>query len=234
MRCQIIAELATNHGGDLELAEDMIHAAAEAGADVVKTQAYQLKHLRKSDPQYDWFRQSELSYETHQQLMSVAESCGVQYLTTAYTVSDLERVKRLGLQSVKIGSGEGGTELVGYASTAFPRVYASLAWGARNDMQRIEGSVIWFSTLPMYPAPVECYARIRRWDGYSDHHIGLDVAKMAIAQGVRYLEKHFHLPGRGRNQDWNMGPEELRELRRWAEVCAQANDGTRFEGRWCA
>ncbi len=38
--CLIVAELGLNHNGDLATAIKMVHAAAEAGADVVKVQAY--------------------------------------------------------------------------------------------------------------------------------------------------------------------------------------------------
>lgn len=235
MRCQIIAELATNHGGDLALAEDMIAAAAEAGADIVKTQAYQVAHLRRTDPQYDWFAQCELSDEKHRQLIANAASCGVRYLTTAFCADDLERVARLcGPEHVKIGSGEGSTSIIGLASAHFKTVYASLAWGGPSIVLEDTPNVVWFATVPLYPMPVECYSQITTRPGWSDHAVGIDVAKIAIAQGCQYVEKHFHLPGRGRNQPHNMDPQELRELRRWAEVCEQANTGSKYEGRWTA
>lgn len=237
MRCQLIAELATGHGGDLQLAKDMISSAAENGADIVKTQAYQITHLRPSDPQYDWFNQCELKPEDHQALMAHAKACGVEYLTTAFHVEDLELVKNLGCFAVKIGSGEGSTALVDVALVHFLTVFASLAWGRIPEWRKYrteERPIIWFSTVPLYPMPIECYAAVERQDGWSDHAVGIDVAKMAIAQGAKYVEKHFQLPGRGRQQSHNMEPQDLKELRRWAEVCAQALDGSKFEGRWTA
>lgn len=230
MRATIIAELATNHGGDVSLAKDMIRAAADAGADVVKTQAYQVQHLRPTDPQYAWFQQCELSDIAHETLMEIAARCGMQYLSTAFHVDDLHRLHRLGLTAVKIGSGEGRTALVTAAARIFETVYATLPWGVGT----IEGAkhVIFFATVPLYPMPPECYARIKRHLGWSDHAIGIDVAKIAIAHGAQYLEKHFEIEGQGRNQPWNMRAAEVTELRRWAEVCDQANAGTKYEGRW--
>lgn len=230
MRCQIIAELATNHGGDMALAEDMIRAAAEAGADIVKTQAYQIHHLRIDDPQYEWFRQCELSVEDHQQLMACAASFGVSYLTTAFHRDDLELVKSLGLTAVKIGSGEGRSALVKQAKAMFQTVYATLPWG----QGALVPGVTYLTTVPLYPAPVECFYRAKAHQGYSDHHVGIDVAKIAMAKGATVLEKHFELPDRGRQQPHNMRPEDIMELRRWAEVCDLANAGTRYENRWSA
>ena len=230
MRCQIVVELATNHGGDLALACDMIHEAAEAGADWVKTQAYQIQHLRPSDPQYAWFKQCALTLYQHQTLKAHAEACGVGYLTTAFHRDDLALVKDLGLTAVKVGSGEGRTELVKQAKAIFPTVYATLPWGQGP----VVSGVTYLSTVPLYPAPAECFYRVKVHQGYSDHHEGIDVAKIAIAKGVQVLEKHFQIPGRGRNQSHNMTADDVRELRRWAEVCALANSGTRWEGRWTA
>ena len=95
--------------------------------------------------------------------------------------------------------------------------------------------VVIFATVPLYPMPPECFAHCIKREGWSDHAIGLDVAKMAIARGATHVEKHFHLVGKGcREQVWNMTPEDLKELRLWTKACAQALDGTRFGGRWCA
>ena len=40
MRTQIVAELASNHGGQWDIAEVMIQSAADHGADWVKVQLY--------------------------------------------------------------------------------------------------------------------------------------------------------------------------------------------------
>lgn len=235
MRCQIIAELATNHGGDLELAADMIRAAADAGADFVKTQGYQIKNLRHTDPQYEWFKQCELSIDAHLQLMKIAEVCQVQYLSTGYTTTDLERLSSLGLKKVKIGSGEGRSNLWVKALKLFDHTYVTLPWGrGRSEISgvAVTSKLTWLATVPLYPAPLETYGQIEVQPGYSDHHIGIDVARLAIAQSVTYLEKHFHLVNRGRNQIWNMTVANLQKLREWTEICSRASAGTQFEGRW--
>ena len=42
MSVEIIAEAATNHNGDMELAKEMIWAAKESGADYIKFQSLRL------------------------------------------------------------------------------------------------------------------------------------------------------------------------------------------------
>lgn len=234
MRPTLIAECATNHGGDMALAGDMIAAAADAGADIVKFQSYSIGNLRRDDPQYEWFAQCELSEDDHAFLIRECGRREVRCLFTAFHENDLNRLWRMAQQEVKIGSGEGRGRLVGLAVDAFSHVYATTAWGDVNQTVLQNDKITWLATVPLYPAPVECFSRCDLRDGYSCHHVGLDVAKIAMYEGAKVIEKHFALPGRGRQQPWNMGPADIAELRRWAEVCAQANRGSRFEGRWAA
>src|SRR4029450_2895175 len=68
MKTKIIAEVASNHGGDLVLAKEFVHAAAENHADFVKFQSWQSHRMQTDDSQYDWFRRSELSNDAHLEL----------------------------------------------------------------------------------------------------------------------------------------------------------------------
>lgn len=228
MRGEIIAELATNHGGDLGLAADMIRASADAGADWVKTQAYQIAHLSPDDPQYAWLRQSELSVRAHAQLQDVARKAGVHYLTTAFHPSDIQRLVGV-VGDFKIGHAESRAEWWRLEGAA-PRVrFVSYPWAPERYLS--ERPLV---TIPLYPAPIESFAALDRpaWCGYSDHSVGLDLCWIALAQGVPVIEKHFSLRERGRNQPWDMHPEGLAELRVWAETCATALEGTGAQARW--
>ena len=228
MRTAIIAELATNHGGDVTFAAEMIRTAAAAGADWVKTQAYQIKHLNPADPQYAWLRQSELSVGAHQQLRDVAQKAGVHYLTTAFHPSDVARLEGV-LGDFKIGHAESGAGWWRETSIESTVRFVSYAWAPERYLQ--ERPLV---TIPLYPAPLEAFAALDLpdWCGYSDHSVGVDLCKIAIARGVPVVEKHFCLPGKGRNQPWDMDPDDLAELRAWAERCATALAGTGAQARW--
>lgn len=80
----VIAEAGVNHNGDLELARQLIDAAANAGADYVKFQTFKAERLvtatapkaeyQKSttgvaESQYEMIRKLELDVEAHQQLI---------------------------------------------------------------------------------------------------------------------------------------------------------------------
>ena len=57
------------------------------------------------------------------------------------------------------------------------------------------------------------------YDGFSDHTIGLDYAKLAIDRGATIIEKHFTLDKNlpGCDQAASMTPSELKELVEYAK-----------------
>src|SRR3990167_5513109 len=79
---EIIAELATSHGGDVALAEDMIAAAADSGAHTVKIQSYTLARLNPTDPQREWLTKAYLTEAGHERLLPCCERHRVQFLST--------------------------------------------------------------------------------------------------------------------------------------------------------
>lgn len=119
-RVELIAEVSSNHGGDLSLAKEFIWRFAEAGATFVKFQHTRVKHLQPDDPQYDWFKQAEFSVERFAELKVVCEQAGTKFLTTVYHAADVPEVASLGLEAIKIGSGEANEE--GLASAVLDRL----------------------------------------------------------------------------------------------------------------
>src|SRR3954470_22687456 len=103
----VIAEIGENHGGDMELAREMVVRAAGAGADIVKFQSYRGSDVAPDDPERDWFTQVELSDEAHHELAALARQHGAEFMSAPFT---LERarllVEDLGLQAIKVASSE--------------------------------------------------------------------------------------------------------------------------------
>ena len=79
-QCMMIAEIGVNHNGDMVLAKEMIEAAKESGADVVKFQTFKAEKLvtqgtpkvkyqenttSPEETHYEMIRKLELSLENH-------------------------------------------------------------------------------------------------------------------------------------------------------------------------
>lgn len=232
MKAQIIAEVASNHGGDLRLAREFIHAAAENGADFVKFQSWQAKRMRSDDPQHAWFVQSELSDDAHAELIEECKARGIRFLTTAFDVDRVDFLASLQMPVVKVGSADTASYALLRALRArFPHVILSTGMATDEEVREAakilaSGPFTLMHTVSLYPTPVE-RASLRRMHwlrtlassvGYSDHTVGLEAPKVAIAMGAEYVEKHFCLgrTGPGRVMDWDMTPADLAELARFA------------------
>ena len=118
----VIAEAGVNHNGSLDLARDLIDAAAQAGADAVKFQtfkaseivsrhapkaAYQQRSTDQGESQLEMIGKLELSAGDHRVLIEHARQRGIDFLSTPFESRSLALlVDELGLRTIKIPSGE--------------------------------------------------------------------------------------------------------------------------------
>lgn len=120
-RVMVIAEAGVNHNGSLALALEMIDAAADAGADVVKFQTfrakdlvtaeapragYQVRNTASQDSQLEMLRRLELSVDDHQVLVSRCATRGIAFMSTAFDLTSLRFLATLGMPAFKIPSGD--------------------------------------------------------------------------------------------------------------------------------
>lgn len=234
-RTWLIGEVASNHGGDLKLAKEFIRRASESGLDYVKFQSWQASHLTRSekDPQYEWFRRSELSDEAHHELMEECQKKGIRFLTTVFHRDRIPFLTSLGLEEIKVGSADTNNfELLRDLRGRFKRILISTGMATHEEVEQaasvLEGEdFVFFHSVSLYPTPLE-KVNLHRMDwlrqfsdevGYSDHSVGLEAAKLAIARGASYVEKHFCLDrsGPGRVCAWDATPKDMQELRQFAD-----------------
>ncbi len=117
----IIAEAGVNHNGDINLAKQLVDAAAEAGADLVKFQTFNANRLvtrnaKKADyqnqttdgqeSQYKMLRQLELSTEMHDELISYCAIRDIGFFSTGFDIESIDLLMSLGQNCIKIPSGE--------------------------------------------------------------------------------------------------------------------------------
>lgn len=238
MRTRLIAEIGANHLGDMQLAETMIRAAAEAGADVVKCQSWQARKLRKNFPNYDAtyerHRNTELSDEDHERLIEACRRCGVEFLTTCFDVERVDFLAGLGLKTVKVASPDCASwTLLDRLMEKFEHLIISTGMSTDEEVlamvERTRGHrVTVLHCVSLYPTPPERVNLSRMvWlrslgvpAGFSDHTLGTEAAKLAVALGAEVVEKHFTtsrtLPGK--DQAVSCEPAEFTEIRRWAEA----------------
>jgi N,N'-diacetyllegionaminate synthase len=121
LKTLIIAEAGVNHNGSLELAFELIDAASEAGADIVKFQTFKAENLvtksaAKADyqlgttdvqeTQFEMIKKLELSYDMHLKLISKCKEKGIRFSSTGFDASSVDLLIELGVDFLKIPSGE--------------------------------------------------------------------------------------------------------------------------------
>lgn len=118
--CFVIAEAGVNHNGNLDLAERLIDAAADAHADAVKFQTFAparlvsagadkapyQKETTGSGSQRDMLEQLALPTSAWAHLKARAEGRGLVFLSTPFDESSADLLVALGVPALKIGSGE--------------------------------------------------------------------------------------------------------------------------------
>jgi N-acetylneuraminate synthase len=140
-RTTIIAEAGVNHDGSIDVALELIDVAAEAGADVVKFQTFdvdevvtanapQAGYQRDRAPassQQEMLRSLVLDQAAHERLAAHCKERGIEFLSTAFDEGSLRRLVDLGIRRVKVPSGEltSGPLLLAFARTQLPLVVST-------------------------------------------------------------------------------------------------------------
>ncbi|WP_304071594.1 N-acetylneuraminate synthase family protein [Maricaulis maris] len=113
----VIAEIGSNHGGDLDQAKRYIEASAQAGADVVKFQTLTREGLIArfvkgadgtvtENPKFAAFGNAGLPGDWHAPLMACAADNGVEFMSTPFSLDAVELMESLGVKRYKIASGD--------------------------------------------------------------------------------------------------------------------------------
>lgn len=229
----IIAEAGVAHFGSEEKAYRLIDLAADARADAVKFQVFNVDAMISKDS-YEWRERLGsrcLPYDAFERIQKYCAKKEITFFATAHDEPSLDFLGTLNVPVYKIGSGEVGNwpfvkrvaacgkpvilstgmyrpEQIGEA------LHAMAAIGNRN--------VAVLHCVTDYPASPRDIALgnvklIRdRFDviaGYSDHTAGYHIPLAAVALGARIVEKHITLDYNVPNaQDWKVscGPDNLK------------------------
>lgn len=249
----IIAEAGVNHNGSTEIAKKLVDVAVKAGADAVKFQTFQVKNLlcektKKpeyqvrmtggEETQYEMLRKLELSHEAHFELLDYCKTKGILFLSTPFDIESIEFLDRLGINILKIPSGEitnypylkriGEKKKDVILSTGMSQMEeVKEAVRVLKENGAKEVTILHCNTE--YPTPMKdvnllamktMEKELQLPVGYSDHTEGIEAAIGAAALGAAVIEKHFTLDKNmeGPDHKASLEPDELKEM-----VCSIRN-----------
>jgi N,N'-diacetyllegionaminate synthase len=249
MKTLIIAEAGVNHNGDMAIARQLIAAAKSAGADIVKFQTfktgslvtksadkaeYQKSTTGASENQFDMIRKLELSQADHEMLIDECQRQGIRFFSTAFDTESFDMLVSMGLDQVKIPSGElTNLPLLRYMTRLGMPVMLSTGMATLGEIEAAIEEIELAGTprdritvlhcTTEYPAPMED-VNLRAMAsmktalgvevGYSDHTPGIEIPIAAVALGARVIEKHFTLDRTlpGPDHKASLEPHELKAM----------------------
>lgn len=235
----IVAEIAENHLGNMDLAKSMVDSAKECGVDAVKFQHYNvdetmLKVVPKSDnfkePLYDIITRMKLPLEGHRKMKKYCDSKNIIYMCTPFGITAAEEIKDL-IEIIKIGSGE---------FTDLPYIEIVASWGkpmilstgmstieeidmVYKRISEINNNIILLNCTSEYP-PIyedinlhfikELKDRYNTIIGHSDHTPDIYTSIAAVTLGAKIIEKHFMLDDTvpGPDNLVSLNPEQFKSL----------------------
>ncbi len=247
MSVYIIAEAGVNHNGSLTLAKKLVDAAVLSGADCIKFQtfkaenivsqnapkaAYQKQTTDENETQWQMLKKLELSYDEFVELSEYCQQQGIEFLSTAFDLSSVEFLNKLGMRRWKIPSGDitNLPYLMKIAQYNQPMIL-STGMSTMDDILSavdvikkngdVDLTVLHCTTE--YPTPfkdVNLNAMLAIQQelgvkiGYSDHTKGIEVPVAAVALGATVIEKHFTLDKtmEGPDHKASLEPNELKAM----------------------
>ena len=216
----VIAEIGINHGGDLEVAKNMVCLAAAAGCECVKHQTHIVEDEMTDEAKsifppnadvsiWDVMAQCALSQEDEAELKRYTEDLGLIWISTPFSRAAADFLETLDVPAYKIGSGEADNlPLIRHIAKKGKPVIMSTGMQTidtiRASVQILEDAGIEYALLEctnLYPSPPEIVSLQGVTDlknafpnavvGFSDHSIGPEMALASVALGASILERHY-------------------------------------------
>lgn len=253
---KVILDACCNHFGVPVFIEEMIAEAEKNGVDYIKFQLYDSQKLNPKYPNFEDTQSRLMSTELKDfDVKHILNLCLKLKITPMFTIFDHSRIKWLTPKclsgdlahakfALKVASPDMlNFDLIETLLTTFPDKELFVSCGmhtkreTRDITKRYEGypNMRFLYCVSMYPTPYEAvdFAEMSRFNGFSDHTIGLDAIRVALDlyPYLEYFEKHFilsrNLPAK--DGKWSIEPGELASLMaiiRYKENC------TNYKKRW--
>lgn len=229
----VIAEIGFNHNGDMATANQMIRAAANAGADAVKFQTFRAKDIASpASPHYDSILSGELNPEQHKMIFDRAKDCGVDFISTPFSPGAVELLEKLNVPAYKVASMDCTNKyLLKYIAQTRKPIFLSTGMATLVDIADTleflkaenSGAISLLHCISMYPTIAEdlnleiiplLKNMFGRPVGYSDHFPGTRACLAAAMLGAEIIETHFTLDSTLPEGDHyhSADPEDLKTL----------------------
>ncbi len=210
-----IAEVGMNHNGNFDLCFELIKQAKLAGADIVK---FQLGWRNKPG------EINNIDKKIISKLINWSNYFNIEIMFSIITDEAYKLVKTFKMKRYKIAS-----RTVKYNPLLIKKILKekkntiiSLGMWSKKKLPFKKSkniSYLWcLSKYPTEPKDLKNFPKNfkkSKFDGYSDHSIGIETCLIAISRGAKIIEKHFTLDKSNttiRDHSLSATPDEFRQL----------------------
>lgn len=205
----IVAEIGSNHGGDVRCAKELMQAAKESGADCVKFQGFLAEELvSRKCPSYSTLKKLELGYEDYKKIKEYSKELRIPFFSTCTNEVSLGWLKKIGIPVFKIASPNMNClPLIHKVGLLGKPIFLSTGMCYESEIRRAtetlkrtgNNKIVIMHCVSDYPARAE-EINIRYLErlkglgymvGYSDHTLDSRASVLAVALGAVVIEKHF-------------------------------------------
>jgi len=238
----IIAEIGNSHEGSVGLAKRFIKTAADCGADAAKfqTHIFDAESLPnaptpsyfKDESRKEYFERTAFDLKQYKELKRYAEECGMEFISSVFSLEAVDLLEQTGVKRHKIPSGEVTNIplLEKVASTRKPILLSSgmSTWSELDkaiETLKANGcrDITVLQCSSFYPCPpdkaglnilTEMKNRYNLAVGFSDHTLGISASIGAVMLGAEVIERHFTLSKEmyGSDAKHSLEPDEFKQL----------------------
>ena len=212
----IIAEIGSTHDGSFGNAQNLIKAAGECGADIIKFQLHlpEFEMLSnapgpkyfKSENRYEYFRRTNFSLEQLVVLKEITKKYGMEFMVSPFSEKAVEVLKKVNVNYFKIASGEvTNHKMLEIIKRTGKKVFLSTGMSSWDEIDRAlkildKKKTIIMQCSSIYPCPEESVGlniitemkkKYKIPVGISDHYLGCEAGFAAAALGATVIEKHI-------------------------------------------
>jgi len=241
---KLIAEIGWNHMGDMALAKDMIWAAKESGCDFAKFQTWSVDRLKPgvwdTDGRREIYEKAELDLDKHLDLKNYCDEIGIGFMSSVFSIQDVELLSKVVTDYVKIPSFESRNEnLIHHCLKYFSHLLISTGTSTYDEM-RLNTKFLdnnrftLLHCVSSYPCELDIVNLPRIQDlktlsrsvGFSDHTQGIESAVLSLSYGVKYIEKHFTIDNDlpGRDNKFAVLPDKMKKLSEYIKIANKVMD----------
>ncbi|SCY86653.1 N-acetylneuraminate synthase family protein [Alkaliphilus peptidifermentans] len=208
----IIAEVGSNHDGNLDNAKGYILKAKEIGADAIKFQAFTAENLVNKNKLPDIFalmKSLEMPLNWLPELINFSNDLGIEFLCTPFDHNTVDLLLELGIKAFKISSGDlTNIPLIKYVAEKSLPVILSTGMSYMKDVDEAvhtinakgNDDIAILHCVSKYPPKYEemnlknintlktAYQYPVGFSDHSEEHIGVIAA---VTMGAKIIEKHI-------------------------------------------